>query len=244
MATRKEHKGFKPETIKKYVMNMKEAVREAQREIEKRHVRFSYGNMKIGHVLNVSTAPIITCGHCEHCSGYCYDIKACLQYPGTAAARANNTALALAERVRFFAEISAKMSRRRKNLYMRWHVGGEIIDRDYFERMLAVSKEHAERYKAIWTYTKEHALVNEYIREHGGDRACVLDYLIVMYSHWYGVEIDNPYGMPVFYTVKTMEDVERLRAEGVTWECPGNCDICKAAGRGCVAAESVYAWLH
>lgn len=235
---------FKASTVKNYVQTMTTAVKKARADVKNRHVVFSMGNKKIGHVLNVSTAPVITCGHCAHCSGHCYDIKACLQYPGTMAARANNTAIAMLERPRFFAEIGAKMDRRRKNLYMRFHVGGEIIDMDYLERMIATAREHGARYESIWTYTKEHDLVNEYVKTHGGNRACISDYMIIMFSHWYGVEIVNPYGFPVFWTVATAADVEKCRADGVTWECPGNCDICKKAGRGCVAGESVYAWLH
>lgn len=235
---------FKPSTIKNYVQTMTTAVKKARADVKNRHVVFSMGNRKIGHVLNVSTAPIITCGHCAHCSAHCYDIKACLQYPGTMAARANNTAIAMLERPRFFAEIGAKMDRRRKNLYMRVHVGGEIMDMDYLERMIATAREHGARYECIWTYTKEHDLVNEYVKAHGGNRSCVTDYMTIMFSHWYGTTINNPYGFPVFWTVKTDADIERCHADGVTWECPGNCDVCKTAGRGCVAGESVYARLH
>lgn len=235
---------FKPTTIGKYVHTMKTAVQKARADVKRRHVIFSTGNMKIGRVLNVSTAPIITCGHCNHCSGHCYDIKACLQYPGALKARANNTAIAMIDRPRFFAEIGAKMDRRRKNLYMRFHVGGEIMDMDYLERMIATAREHGARYKAIWTYTKEHALVNEYVKNHGGNKACVTDYMTIMYSHWYGTTVDNPYDFPVFWTVKTEDDIAECHANGVTWECPGNCDICKDEGRGCIVGESVYARLH
>lgn len=235
---------FKVETIKKYVQTMSTAVNTARADVKRRHVVFSSENRKIGRVLNVSTAPIVTCGHCAHCSGHCYDIKACLQYPGAMNARANNTAIATMDRVRFFSEIGEKMDRRRKNLYMRFHVGGEIMDMDYLNRMINTAREHGARYKSIWTYTKEHELVNEYVKSHGGNKRCVTDYITVMFSHWYGTEVINPYGFPVFWTVATQEDVDRCRADGVTWKCPGNCDICKEAYRGCIAGESVYAWLH
>lgn len=235
---------FKPLTIQKYARTMLTAVKKACANVESSHVVFSAGNRKIGRVLNVSTAPIITCGHCSNCSGYCYDIKACLQYPGTAAARANNTAIAMTDRARFFSEIGQKMDRRKKNLYMRFHVGGEIADMDYLERMIETARNHGARYEAVWTYTKEHELVNDYVKMHGGTRSCISDYMTVMFSHWYGVEIVNPYGFPVFWTVATEDDVKKCNADGVTWRCPGNCDVCKKAGRGCITGESVYAWLH
>lgn len=69
----------------------------------------SEGNRKIGHVLNVSLAPIITCANCKQCKHFCYDVKACLQYSNTVLqARARNTVLALYFPEKYFSDIRKK----------------------------------------------------------------------------------------------------------------------------------------
>ena len=102
-------KGFKDETIKKVIAMLKTAIEHYRKELEKGtflKVSISTGNIKIGHVMNVSLAPILTCGEmCKYCLRHCYDIKACLQYPNVLLARARNTALALYNRKEYFAQI-------------------------------------------------------------------------------------------------------------------------------------------
>ena len=87
----------------------------------------SAGNRKIGRVLNVSLPPILSCANCAGCSRLCYDIKACLQYPGTVIdARMRNYSILLRDRDEFFRRIEDKISRRRKNKFFRWHVAEAI----------------------------------------------------------------------------------------------------------------------
>ena len=51
--------------------------------------------------------------------------------------------------------------------------------------------------------------------------------------------MDNPYNFPEFRVVFKDDLVKP-----VGFYCPGNCDICKVAGRGCIARETTYCNEH
>lgn len=206
-------------------------------------VCISKGNVKIGRVMNFSLAPIITCGHrCAHCMGICYDIKACAQYPNTVIdARARNTALMFVARDRLFNEIDKAMSRRRRNKFFRWHVSGDIYDFDYFCRMVENARKHPDF--TIWTYTKQYEIVNQYCDMYGRD--AIPANFSIMFSKWDGVPMINPYNFPVFACKLASGNVDTSEDWFVnTFKCPGNCDICKACHRGCVAGESAWCNEH
>ena len=200
----------------------------------------STGNRKIGQVMNVSLPPVLTCANGKECMFYCYDIKACLQYSNTVIdARVRNLVILIKNREEFFSRIDKKMSRRRKNKFFRWHVAGDIVDIDYFNRMIENARKHADF--IIWTYTKNYAVVNAWIAENGLD--AIPSNFHIMFSKWDGLKMDNPYNMPVFAC--KMKDGNK---DPMPWEimhkCPGNCDICKATERGCIAGENTYADEH
>ena len=208
-----------------------------QKDIDNIKMAISAGNRKIGRVLNVSLPPIMTCANCKECMHFCYDIKACLQYPNTVIdARVRNLVILLKDRDEYFSRIIAKIARRRMNKYFRWHVAGDIVDADYFDRMVQVARLFPEW--IFWTYTKNYAVVNQWIADHGATSDAVPSNLHVMFSEWRGLPMVNPYGMPEFSCHFPDEP------EPATFKCPGNCDVCKLAGRGCVAGENVHADLH
>lgn len=226
---------YSRDTLKKYTSTMKAAIKKYRTDLqtgEVLKVRFSYGNRKIGKTLNISTAPIITCGNCRECLHECYDIKACMQYENVRNARAINTAILMEDRDEFFQQISEKISRRKVNKYVRFHVAGEILDADYLWRMINIAKEHPEA--TIWTYTKMYVLVNAYIKYHGQ----LPENLHIMFSVWEGVPMENPYNLPTFRAIP--KDCEPLNY----FKCPGNCDYCKEHHTGCVAGQSAWTYLH
>lgn len=196
----------------------------------------SEGNQKIGKTMNVSTMPIIACGNCAQCSKYCYDIKACLQYPGTLDARVRNTVLATYHPAEYFAQIRAKLARRKTNKYFRWHVAGDILNAAYFAEMVQIAKEFPEF--TFWTYTKMYHLVNGYCTENGG-RYAIPANLHIMFSEWRGMPMVNPYNFPEFRVVFKDDEIKPIG-----FYCPGNCDICKASNRGCLAGETTYVDEH
>lgn len=199
----------------------------------------SKGNRKIGRVMNVSLPAIITCKkNCQHCKKFCYDIKACLQYAKTVIpARVRNYVILIKDRNEYFNRIDKACEKRRTNKYFRWHVSGDIIDYDYFDRMVKLAK----KYPAFkfWTYTKQYYIVNAWILCNGGTKAALPENLTIMFSEWRGIEMVNPYGLPEFRIVFKSD---KVKPKG--YYCPGNCDICKKINRGCIAGETTYANEH
>lgn len=138
------------------------------------------------------------------------------------------------DRGEYFRRIDAAISRRRTHKYFRWHVAGDIVDTDYFARMVEIAKNHPDF--TFWTYTKNYDAVNAYVDAHGVNS--VPNNLSVMFSEWRGMEMKNPYGFPQFSVV--FKDEQKPQG----FYCPGNCDVCKAARRGCVVGENVYCMEH
>jgi len=200
-------------------------------------VSISNGNRKIGRVLNVSIAPLVTCGNCKECCNYCYDIKACLQYENVRKARAKNTAILQFDRNGYFAQIENKIAHRKSNFYFRWHVSGEIPDIDYLNRMIEIARRYP--HFTFWTYTKMYGIVNNWCYQHG--RENIPSNLHIMFSEWRGMPMNNPYNFPVF-TVRFTSQGEKLLPN--MWVCPGNCDICKRMQRGCIVGENTQANDH
>lgn len=205
----------------------------------------SKGNRKIGRVMNVSLPPIRTCANCSECRKLCYDIKACLQYPDTVIdARIRNYSVLLKDRDAYFARIDAAISRRRTNKFFRWHVAGDIVDLDYFTRMVQIAASHPDF--VFWTYTKNYSIVNEYVAANGGSIAAAIPANFhIMFSEWDGMPMSNPYDFPIF-TCKLKDGNKNHAPEYFNrlHKCPGNCDVCKTLNRGCVAGESTYCNEH
>ena len=231
---------YSKESIKKAV-DLMNARRTYYAPIAVDHIKMaiSTGNRKIGRVMNVSLPPILTCANCKECKYLCYDVKACLQYPNTVIdARVRNLSVLMKDRNEYFARIDAAMSRRRKNKFFRWHVAGEILDVDYFNRMIENARRHPDF--TIWTYTKNYSVVNAWIKENGRD--AIPANFHVMFSEWRGLDMVNPYKMPEFRVVFKSDAIKPDPKKN--HYCPGNCDICKASGRGCIAGETTYCNEH
>ena len=228
------------ESIKKVTAEMK-ARRAFYEDIPVEEIKLciSEGNRKIGKTINVSLPPILTCAHCKECMFYCYDIKACLQYPNTVIdARIRNLVILMKNRNEYFNRIENRIARKRKNKAFRWHVSGDIPDIDYLDRMVSIARRHPDW--TFWTYTKNYECVNEYVRSHGNDRKTAIPAnLSIMFSEWKGLTMLNPYGFAEFRVL--FED--DTMPEGA-WKCPGNCDACLRAGRGCPVNETGYVDAH
>lgn len=236
-SAKKTVKGFKPETIKKIVLSLVSMINYYIDQLKKGNMFslvISQGNRKIGRCMNVSLAPIVTCGNCKECKYFCYDVKACCQYENVRKARAKNTALFNFSREIFFGQLWEKMSKKKTNKYLRFHVSGEIRDKEHFDYMVKTAKMFPDF--RIWTYTKMYHVVNEWIKENG--KAALPGNFTVMFSEWKGLPIINPYNLPVFRCVYENETRPKM------FHCPGNCDFCKEHKTGCVYGQSAFVDLH
>jgi len=236
MKKAKKVNGYSLESLKKVVSALKSAKdKYMSMPIESIKLCISNGNRKIGKAMNVSLPPILSCGNCKECKHFCYDIRACLQYKNVIDARIRNYVILLRDRDLYFSTIDRACSRRKTNKMFRWHVSGDIIDLDYFCRMVEIAKNHPDF--IFWTYTKMYNIVNEYCDRYGKESIPVN--FSVMFSEWRGVEMVNPYGFGEFRALYENESIPEN-----TYYCPGNCDICKAARRGCIANENTCIYIH
>ena len=236
---------FKSETVQKAREKMHSVYAEinAAPESEKpQKAVISRGNRKIGRVLNVSIAPLLSCLAACPCMLYCYDIKAVIQYINVLFARVKNFWLAVNRPAVYFGTIENALAHRKTRKYFRWHVGGDIINAAYFAEMVEIAKRHTDF--IFWTYTKKYGIVNAYCEKHGG-RAAIPENPKIMFSEWDGMPVVNPFVFPLFSC--------KLKAGNKNhpdfyfyglYKCPGNCDVCIENGRGCVAGESAYADEH
>lgn len=237
---KKANKGFSHETIKKTIAAIKAGVNYFMEKLdcgEKVKVTISKGNKKIGNTWNLSTAPVITCGNCSECMFFCYAIRDIFKFGYdflkncVLRSRAKNTAILLHDRNDFFGQIDEFCSGNRKVKVFRWHVSGEIVDKDYFDRMVTIARNHSDW--IFWSYTKMHDIVNEWISENGA----LPKNFNVMFSRWLGTEINNPYNMPEFCTVENVP-------ENATNVCGGDCQYCLENKTGCPYGKSMLCKLH
>lgn len=227
---------YRKETLNR-IIAMLAALIEGFRNKAYRELRLhiSKGNSKIGRTHNFSLAPVLTCANCACCMWFCYDVKACWQYLNVRIARAENTAMMYLNRAATFAQIDKYISKCRAHKYFRWHVSGDILDVDYFDRMVQIARNHPDW--IFWTYTKNYYAVNQWLTVNGKENLPAN--LSVMFSIWEGMECPNPFRMPTFRCV--MPGTEH---DPDAWKCPGNCEACLKAGRGCPVGETSEVDLH
>lgn len=236
MKKAKKVNGYSVESLRKVVSALKNAKdKYMSMPVESIKLCISNGNRKIGKAMNVSLPPILSCGNCKECKHFCYDIRACLQYKNVIDARIRNYVILLRDRDLYFSTIDRVCSRRKSNKMFRWHVSGDIIDLDYFCRMVEIARNHPDF--IFWTYTKMYHIVNEYCDKYG--KESIPANFSVMFSEWRGMEMINPYHFGEFRALYENESIPEN-----TYYCPGNCDICKAARRGCIANENTCIYIH
>lgn len=224
------YKEFNPETINKRVNSML-AIREnlLSGNIDDLHVRLSYGNRKTGaNVPSVSLIPVADCPNCKVCAAGCYDVRNVCFQKTVQKSRAINSAILRRDPERYFNEIANAV---RFCRFFRWHVGGDMVSRTYFLKVVEIAENtpHCD----FLIFTKLYGVVNQYLKTGG----IIPENLHVIFSDWRGAKFENPYNLPVSSPV-WFDDQDREIERGphctdsVTW-CPGFCEDCAAAGGGC-----------
>lgn len=197
--------------------------------IEAKHVSISKGNRKTGaRVPSVSLIPVADCGNCKACRGGCHDVRHDVIWPPQKASRAKNSAIARTDPERFFQEIKKTL---KKSKFFRFHVGGDILNKNYFAGIVAAAKEFPAC--KILVFTKMFDLINAWIAENGP----LPENLKLIFSDWRGLEMENPYNLPVSSPVwfdKDGNEIERgpHTSNNCTW-CPGSCEDCALQNCGC-----------
>jgi len=192
-------------------------------------VRFSTGNRKTGaNVPSVSLIPVADCGNCKVCAGGCYDVRNVCFQKSVQVSRAVNSAIYHSNPGAYFAAIRKFVRFAR---FFRWHVGGDVVDLEYWKNVVSIAVDTPACEFLI--FTKEFVLVNSWI-DAGG---VIPSNLHVIFSDWRGIYMDNPYNLPVSSPVwfdKAGREIERGPhcTAAAVW-CPGSCEDCAAVCGGC-----------
>lgn len=189
-------------------------------------VTISGGNNKMGKVASVSLLPILTCPkRCkETCGKKCYAKKLCALRPTVANSYAKNTAIAIHSTKAYFKAINKAVQNIR---YFRYHVSGDIPNKEYFRHMIktAIDNENV----SFLCFTKQYEIVNEWIKENGK----IPGNLHILFSEWTNLKAINPYNLP---TTNVYEKEEEIKDN---WKlCGGNCLNCACRGVGCWQANN------
>jgi len=185
----------------------------------------SHGNGKIGDTPNVSLLPIASCPADVPCRKDCYDCKAVRRHPKVKAARSRNWQAAQHDWVAYFNGIRQYLDRFAPQ-YFRWHVGGDIPDRDYYREMCVIAREHPKT--NFLAFTKNHSL------DFRG-RPKNLNIVLSMWPGWGNSKKRLPRAW--------MQDGAEKRIPESAIQCSGSCDSCGICWH-LKAGQDVYFLKH
>lgn len=216
----------------------REALRQATADVKAGkidHVSISSKNEKMGEVASVSTLPFLTCpGRCKGtCGSACYAAKLANLRPSVLTSYARNTALAMHRPDIYWQDVNRAMMARR---FFRFHVSGDIINRDYFDRLIdsVRNNPHCE----TLVFTKRYEIVNAWIKENGE----LPKNLHLLFSGWDNLKPSNPHRLP---ETTVYGKTETPREDWLL--CGGNCFECVCRGTGCWKAgkgETIAFRIH
>lgn len=188
-------------------------------------VRISNSNSKMGEVPSVSLLPFLTCpARCAGtCGAYCYAAKLANLRPAVRKSYAINTALAVHRPDVYWEGVDAAC---KKAKYFRFHVSGDILNIEYFAKMIQMANNHPDC--EMLCFTKRYEIVNDAISDWGELPAN----LHVLFSGWDGLTPINPYNLPETNVIL------RGNQPAPNWKmCGGNCFNCACRGVGCWQAQ-------
>lgn len=126
------------------------------------HVKISDGNTKLGAIPSVSLIPVMDCGNCSICSKSCYDLRNDMIYKEVIKTRAINSAIYHEDPERYFKEIDGYLDYRFPRAF-RFHIGGDIQDKWYLDKMCEIARKHKDT--KFLAFTKMFDVCNEYLDE-------------------------------------------------------------------------------
>lgn len=216
-------------------------------EVHNMHVYLAQPNRK-GAPHSISTIPVYNCPNCGKCSLQCYDLKSDCRFDTVCLTRARNAAILEVDRERFFKEINAYCTTLDK---YRWHVGGDILDLDYFKHVIKIALDNPQckfhiftkNYDAVNTWLAEQIEVSEQFGDTSEPKQLLPSNLNLRFSAWPGLPMDNPYNIP---TAEVVDDDDFVITKPNSAICSKNCTQCAIHNRDCFDRniETVYLPLH
>lgn len=123
-------------------------------------ISISKQNEKLGAMHSVSLPAGITCDPSAPCFSKCYARRLAKRYTNVERAYLKNFDVLHRDRGSYFAQIKKDVRLQRA---FRWHISGDILDADYFRRVVDVAESDPACEHVI--FTKRFSFVNEVIQE-------------------------------------------------------------------------------
>lgn len=108
--------------------------------------------------------------------------------------------------------------------FFRFHVSGDIPNREYLTHMIEIASRNAQC--QILCFTKRFNYVNEFVRTGG----TLPSNLHMIFSGWPGLQMENPYHFPEAH-VRFKDGT--TTAAVFAKPCQGNCAECARTDEGC-----------
>lgn len=159
---------------------------------------------------------------CAICAKSCYDLRNDFIYKEVINTRAINSAIYHEDPKRYFKEIDDYLNYRYPRAF-RFHIGGDIQDKWYLDKMCEIARKHKDA--KFLAFTKMFDVCNEYI----DDGNVIPENMHILFSGWLGLNMDNRHGFPeahpIFESGTSAPEGTRL--------CTGNCTECLKEDRLC-----------
>ena len=183
-------------------------------------VCISEGNAKMGAIPSISLPRIVTCPKDAPCYKDCY-MRSIAGRPAV-----KNT---YEQNLRTYQEFEDWYWHTLKfycmgTRYFRYHVCGDIPNRNYFDHMVSLAKDLP--HCSFLCFTKKYGIANSFM-DSGKE---LPSNLIVVFSRWDGYDCNNPYDLP-----EAWADFGNIPKE-VLYKgrrCSHNCSECNARESGC-----------
>jgi hypothetical protein len=146
-------------------------------------VSISKGNTKLGKLPNISLTLVKACGKDVPCKKDCYALKSYRMYPNVRKNWDENLAAYRKDPEEYFEQI-ARWIIKHKPKFFRWHVAGDIVDKEYAYGMAWIAQDNPGT--QFLAFTKRPELLPAYRIEN----------LQFIYSCWPGHKIPQRVGWP------------------------------------------------
>lgn len=166
---------------------------------------------KMGAVPSVSLEPRLTCSAALPCWPHCYARRFLMFRPTMRKAWSDNTRAMIEERDRFFLAVRGSLAADNPPFF-RWHVGGDIPDQDYFDRLFKVACEFPDT--RFLVFTKK---LNLRLRRREN-----LNVFASFWPGWGDLAAVRRQGLPVAWV---QDGTENRMPRGVK-RCAGSCSSC------------------
>lgn len=182
-------------------------------------VSISKGNSKMGAIPSVSLPACITCNPNAPCFKLCYAAKIERIYKSAKESYQRNLDILKADPGAYWIQVKAAAM---VNRFFRYHVSGDIPNKEYFNNMIKLAEElPATQFLA---FTKQYNIVNQFINDGGK----IPHNLKIIFSNWGAWKCENPHSLPVCEVIFNGDIVPG------SWKiCGGNCTECACRGIGC-----------